>query len=88
MNGGIPGSSSTTATSVSLGGYKNNEHYRQRGNNYHATNGNGPVHIESSNMLISTMATPPSGNGRRPAVGRGYNKSSWLNNLLYLPAVL
>jgi len=38
-------------------------------------NGNGGATVESSNMLISTMATPPSGNAKRPAAGRGYNKS-------------
>lgn len=78
MNGGVPGSSSTTATSVSLG-YKG-EQYRR----FHS-NGNG---VESSNMLISTMATPPSGNERRPAAGRGYSKSYWLNlppRLFWLP---
>ena len=102
MNG-APGSSTTTGTSVSLGGAYNdngsNGHYRPRinglanngiglggsignhnggSNLYLHTNGNGPT-VESSNMLISTMATPPSGNGRRPAAGRGYNKSFWRN---------
>ena len=51
------------------------------GNNYGGSNmylhnnGNGGATVESSNMLISTMATPPSGNAKRPAAGRGYNKS-------------
>jgi len=130
MNG-IPGSGSTTGTSVSLGGYNNggnhngrhngqyqvngingsgngsggagngsgvihNGQYRPRvnglnglngnghglnglnGNGYGGSNmylhnnGNGGATVESSNMLIST---PPSGNAKRPAVGRGYNKS-------------
>lgn len=85
MNG-FPGSNSTTGTSVSLGGYNNgtNGQYRPRngglggGSMYLHTNGNGPT-VESSNMLISTMATPPSGNVRRPAAGRGYSKSFWHN---------
>ena len=55
------------------------------GNNYGGSNmylhnnGNGGATVESSNMLISTMATPPSGNAKRPAAGRGYNKSLWRN---------
>ena len=44
-------------------------------NMYLHNNGNGGATVESSNMLISTMATPPSGNAKRPAAGRGYNKS-------------
>ena len=90
MNG-APGSSSTTATSMSLG--KGDTYRRINGNSgngngiFHGhSNGNGPM-VESSNMLISTMATPP-GNGRRPADGRGYNKSFWRNlqpRLLWLP---
>ena len=117
MNG-VPGSSSTTGTSVSLGGAYNgngsngqyfngsNGQYRPRinglanngmgsngfggsignqnggSNMYLHTNGNGPT-VESSNMLISTMATPPSGNVTRPAAGRGYNKSFWRNLQLH-----
>ena len=71
---GVPGSSSTTATSVSLGHYKSDQGYRRA--MYQHTNGNGPI-TESSNILIS-MATPGSGNERRPADGRGYNKNFWL----------
>jgi len=44
-------------------------------NMYLHNNGNGGATVESSNMLIST----PSGNAKRPAAGRGYNKSLWRN---------
>ena len=82
---GVPGSSSTTATSASLGGGSYNNHVNGGGDHFRRTmfqsNGNGLAtnsHVESSNMLIS-MATPPSGNGRRPAAGRGYNRNFCLN---------
>jgi len=103
---GVPGSSSTTATSMSL--QMKNDSFRRNHNNYHYSNGGlqhtsngnglqgpgpppalGSNVVESSNMLVS-MNLPPSGNGRRPAVGRGFNfnKSFWLNlrpRLFWLP---
>jgi len=93
---GVPGSSSTTATSMSL--QMKNDSFRRQNYHYsngglHHSNGNGlqgpPLSVESSNMLVS-MNLPPSGNGRRPAVGRGFNfnKSFWLNlrpRLFWLP---
>jgi len=77
---GVPGSGSTTATSVSLGHYKGDQYRRTA--MYHHSNGNGlNGHgiTESSNMLISMAAPGNSGNERRPADGRGYNKSFWHN---------
>ena len=92
---GVPGSSSTTATSMSL--QMKNDSFRRNHNNYHYSNGGlqhtsngnglqgpgpppalGSNVVESSNMLVS-MNLPPSGNGRRPAVGRGFSKNCWLS---------
>lgn len=81
---GVPGSGSTTATSVSLGHYKGDQYRRTA--MYHHSNGNGlNGHgiTESSNMLISMAAPGNSGNERRPADGRGYNKSFWHNLQLH-----
>ena len=83
VNGVNPGSGSTTATSMSL--QMKNDQFRRMAN-YQNSNGglhsNGshipPSSVESSNMLVS-MSLPPSGNGRRPAVGRGFSKNCWLS---------
>ena len=92
LNGRAPGSSSTTATSVSLGGHGRGDTYRRtngggpNGYFHGSTNGNGAILESSTNsMMVSTMhaATPPLGNGRRPADGRGYNKSFWRNLQLH-----
>ena len=79
---GVPGSGSTTATSVSLGHYKSDQYRRTamfHSNGSNGLNGNSSGITESSNMLISMAAPGNSGNERRPADGRGYNKSFWHN---------
>ena len=83
---GVPGSGSTTATSMSL--QMKNDQFRRMANNFqngglHSYGSSSSAHlvnnsIESSNNMLVTVP-PGSGNGRRPAVGRGFNKNCCLN---------